>query len=321
MEVVCVSSGMTNNQNPTRFAVPKGSLWSQTETILRGAWTDVRVGERSYTVRLPDPSIATKQLRPQEIPMLVERGSYDIGITGADWVAESGADIHKMLSLGYGRIKLVSAMASDSKFDTLDGLVAGGPTRINTEYLGLAQKHVMGLPSYHKLYGDAPPTVVTPWKTWGANPDVEITLSFGATEAKVPSEADCIIDVTETGSTIRGNGLKICDEIMESEAVLVCNTGACDHPKVREIAALLGGVVLARKYLHIMFNIPKTNSGNLGRIQAMSSPTVSDLVGGDKMAVSTMVLRSAYHEVLPRIAEIGGTDIVVNEPRQVITNG
>lgn len=309
---------MKHDTDPTRFAVPKGSLWPQTETILRKAWTDVRAGGRSYAVRLPDPDIAAKQLRPQEIPMLVERGSYDIGITGADWVAESGANVHRMMSLEYGRIRLVSAMAADSKFDTLDGLVAGGPTRINTEYLGLAQKHVMGLASYRKLYGDEQPVVVTPWKTWGTNPNVEITLSFGATEAKVPSEADCIIDVTETGSTIRGNGLKICDEIMESEAVLVCNINACEHPKVREIAALLGGVVLARKYLHIMFNIPKTNSGSLGRIQAMSSPTVSELADREKMAVSTMVLRSTYHEVLPRIAEIGGTDIVVTEPRQVM---
>lgn len=302
-----------------RFAVPKGSLWLQTEAMLRDAWTDVRVGERSYTVRLPDPSISAKQLRPQEIPMLVERGSYDIGITGADWIAESGADVHEVMPLGYGKIKLVSAMAADSKFDTLDGLVAAGRVRVNTEYLGLAQGYIMGLPSYRRLYGDAQPVVATPWKTWGENPEVEITLSFGATEAKVPTEADCIIDVTETGSTIRGNGLKICDTIMESEAVLVCNAGVRDNPKVREIAALLGGVVLARKYLHIMFNMPKSNSGSLDRIQAMSSPTVSQLADNEKIAVSTMVPRVAYHEVLPKITEIGGTDIVVNEPRQVIT--
>jgi len=149
-------------------------------------------------------------LRPQEIPTLVGDGLYDVGITGQDWVNENKADVEKLLDLEYGKIKLVIAIPDSYRYKSLDDMILDYAKkkkilRISSEYLTNASKFIKKCKSYKKLYGSKDPQIVTPWLRLGTNKNVQIHLSFGATEAKPPEDVDAIMDVTETGTTLRQN--------------------------------------------------------------------------------------------------------------------
>jgi len=195
---------------PVKFSIPKGSLEEATFKLLEESWTKVRRRPRTYRVFLDDPDIQVKMLRPQEIPTLVGDGLYDVGITGQDWVDENKADVEKLLDLEYGKIKLVIAIPDSYKYKSIDDMIlAYGKKkkilRISSEYLTNASKFIKKCKSYKKLYGSKDPQIVTPWLRLGTNKNVQIHLSFGATEAKPPEDVDAIMDVTETGTTLRQN--------------------------------------------------------------------------------------------------------------------
>jgi ATP phosphoribosyltransferase len=203
-----------------------------------------------------------KVLRPQEIPVFVSEGLQDIGITGEDWVRENKADVEVLLNLEYGKIRLVIAVPNTVPVGTTLGefmeqvWAAGKNFRISTEYLNIASEYIKSLPEYKKRFGDQDPTQVTPWWRKGDNQRVKIFLSFGATEAKPPENSDCIMDVTETGTTLEANNLRIIETVMRSSASLIANKKTLEDPEKREkiydIVALCKGVVDGSKRIHTL---------------------------------------------------------------------
>ncbi|MGH9989328.1 MAG: ATP phosphoribosyltransferase, partial [Nitrososphaera sp.] len=243
-----------------KFAIPKGSIEEVTFNLLEQAWQHVSGRGRTYRVKLGDPDIDVKVLRPQEIPTYVQEGFYDVGITGRDWILEAKADVEVLLDLEIGRVKQVIAVPTSFPFNNLSDLIAdfaknNKSLRISSEYLTTTSAHIKANAVYNKYYGSADPMIITPWMRIGENKKVEIFLSFGATEAKPPEDVDAIFDITETGTTLAQNKLKIIDTVAESTAVLMANRKSLKDPakreKIADMLALLRGVVEGRKKLHI----------------------------------------------------------------------
>lgn len=310
-----------------RFAIPKGSLESATFDILARSWTKVRRKDRTYRVFLDDPSIIVKMLRPQEIPRLVEEGLYDVGITGKDWVGETNSDVRSVLDLEYGSIRLVVAFPDHYKYKKLDEMIADYARkkkilRISSEYLTTASKFIKSLPSYKKYHGSKSPVIVTPWMRLGTNQNVQIHLSFGATEAKPPEEVDCIIDVTETGTTLRQNKLKIADEVLTSSAHLIANKDSIANPgkreKIYDIITLMRGAVHGVKYLHLYLNVEEKNlSKILKEMPSLKKPTVSNLSAPGWFGINTVIRKEELHKLIPMLRKIA-QGLVVHEPRQIL---
>ncbi len=311
-----------------RLALPKGSLQEDTVALLARAGYTLKGEERSYRPSIDDPCIKVKILRPQEIPLLVADGSYDAGITGIDWVLETGADVKVMARLGYGRVRLVLAVPRDipgGPDDVLRHFIEeNGVFRVSTEYLNIASRFLESLPSYRALAGPEPPTLVTPWYVRRGSPRVKVYLSFGATEAKPPEDADAVLDNTATGITLRRNGLRVAGEVMGSEAVLVAWKGALEGPareKLLDVTAMLRGVVAARERLHIFVNVDADNLPRLLEIlPALKGPTVAPLSREGWYSVNTVVKKSEFLRLLPQLRRLA-QGLVVYEPRQVLLLG
>lgn len=317
----------TYDMGKVRFAIPKGSLEKATFKLLNQAWAQVAHKERSYNVYLNDPDIEVKMMRPQEIPTLVSERLYDIGITGSDWVQETSSDVTLMANLEYGGIRLVTAFPDSLPHQTLDAVIAqyakeGRIFRLSSEYLTTASRFIKQCPSYIKEFGDQDPMIVTPWLRLGTNNNVQIHLSFGATEAKPPHDVDAILDVTETGTTLVQNNLKIADTVLTSSAHLVGNKDSLKDPKTHDkmldILSLLRGAVQARKFLHIYFNV---HSDNLERVlqhlTSLKKPTVSPLSDDNWYAINTIIRKEEYHSLVPRLSRLG-QGLVIHEPRQIL---
>src|SRR5918911_562168 len=270
-----------------KFAIPKGSIEEATFKILEQAWQNVSGRGRTYRLRLTDPEIEVKILRPQEIPTYVQEGFYDVGITGKDWIREAKADVKILLDLEYGQVKQVIAVPQSFELNDLTGLITefakkNKTLRISSEYLTTTASHIKSNLAYQKYFGASNPMIITPWLRVGDNRHVQIFLSFGATEAKPPEDVDAIFDITETGNTLAQNNLKIIDKVAESTAVLVANKKSLKDPvkreKIADMVALIRGVVDARKKLHVFVNVKKENLPKLLKeLPALKRPTVSPL--------------------------------------------
>jgi len=310
-----------------KFAIPKGSLEEATFKILEKAWTKVNRKERTYRVFLDDPDIVVKMIRPQEIPTLVYYGLYDVGITGNDWVGETNADVQSLLNLEYGKIKLVTAIPDNYKFKSLDDMIKSyakkkKTLRISSEYLTTASKFIKRQKSYKKLYGKKDPLIVTPWLRLGTNKNVQIHLSFGATEAKPPDDVDAIMDVTETGTTLTQNQLKIVDTVLESSAQLIANKNSLQdkakREKIFDIVTLMRGAVQGRKYLHIYLNVKEENLKRLlTEVSSLKKPTISPLSQKGWFGVNTVIKKSEFYMLVPKLRKIA-QGLVIHEPRQIL---
>ncbi len=317
----------SSSKKKIRFAIPKGSLESATFNILERSWTSVKRKDRTYRVYLDDPNIIVKMLRPQEIPVLVEEGLYDVGITGKDWVGETNSDVDAVLDLEYGKIRLIVAFPDKYRYKKLDDMVADYAKkkkilRISSEYLTTTSKFIKNLPMYKKYYGTKSPLIVTPWVKLGTNNDVQIHLSFGATEAKPPEEVDCIVDVTETGTTLRQNKLTIADEILTSTAHLIANknslTDAHKREKIYDIITLMRGAVHGIKYLHLYLNVEEKNLNELlTKIPSLKKPTISNLSESGWFGINTVILKEDFYKLIPMLRKIA-QGLVVHEPRQIL---
>jgi ATP phosphoribosyltransferase len=195
-----------------KFAIPAGSLAKATSEFFARSGYKLSGTERTYRPTINDPEIEMKVLRPQEIPVFVSEGLQDLGITGQDWVRENRADVEILQNLEYGKIRLIVAVPKNAAGKTINEFMEeiwsqGKNFRVSTEYLNIASDYLKSLPAYKKQFKVMDPMIVTPWWRKGDNPRAKIFLSFGATEAKPPENSDCIIDVTETGSTIEANNL------------------------------------------------------------------------------------------------------------------
>ncbi len=312
-----------------KFVVPKGSIEEATFQVIERAWQCKVSGRgRIYRVKISDPEIEVKILRPQEIPTYVQEGFHDVGITGKDWIKETNADVKVLLDLEYGKVKQVIAIPEFFKFNSLDELIADfaqnkKTLRFSTEYLKSASQYIKSKENYKKHFGDLEPTIVTPWSRTGDNKLVEIFLSFGATEAKPPEDVDAVFDITETGTTLIQNNLKIIDQVMESTAVLIANKEALKDPikreKIIDMIILLRGVVEARKKLHIFVNVEKDNLNALLKIlPSLKGPTVSNLSTEGWFGVNTIIDKDEFIRLVPTIRKIA-QGLVILEPSQILS--
>ncbi|HEV3475330.1 MAG TPA: ATP phosphoribosyltransferase [Actinomycetota bacterium] len=281
-----------------RFVIPKGSLEEQTLILLEAADLPVRRGSsRDYHGRIEDDRIErVSLLRPQEIPRYVEEGFFDLGITGRDWVDETGADVEILAELTYAKggpgrpVRVVIAVPIDSPAERAADLPPG--TRISTEY-----------PELTKRYFD------------GLGIPIRVFTSYGATEAKVPDIVDAIVDVSETGGTLRAHGMKIIDTLMESEVLLIANRESrrdeTRRQEMDDVATLLLGAMSARGRVLVKLNVSEERLKEvLEVLPAMKSPTVSPLSEEGAYAVETVVEKATINTLLPQLKAHGATDIL-----------
>lgn len=310
-----------------KFAVPKGSIEEVTFKLLEQAYQSVSGRGRTYRVRLSDPEIEVKILRPQEIPTYVQEGFYDVGITGRDWIREAKADVEVLLDLEIGKVKQVIAVPTSFPYGDLESMIEdfakkGRTLRFSAEYLTTTAAYIKATKAYKKHYGDKEPMIITPWLRVGENKKVEIFLSFGATEAKPPEDVDAIFDITETGTTLAQNSLKIIDTVATSTAVFVANKKSLKDEKKREkiadMIALLRGVVEGRKKLHIFVNVKKENLDKLLKaLPALKRPTISPLSEDGWYGVNTVIDKEEFIRIVPKMRKLA-QGLVVLEPRQIL---
>jgi ATP phosphoribosyltransferase len=312
-----------------KFAIPAGSLSKATSDLFARSGYKIGGTDRTYRPSINDPDIEMKVLRPQEIPVFVNEGLQDLGITGRDWVRENRADVEILQDLEYGKIRLVIAVpksVAETKSTMGDFMESvwnqGKNFRVSTEYLNIASEYLKSKPEYKKRFGAQEPMIVTPWWRKGDNPRAKIFLSFGATEAKPPENSDCIMDVTETGTTLDANNLKIIETVMTSSAVLIANKKTLQDPekqeKIYDIVALLKGVVDGSNRIHIFVNVKKSNLQKLlTELPALKNPTIAPLADERWVSVNTVIEKDCLIGILPKIRKLA-QGLVVYEPRQVM---
>ncbi len=280
-----------------KLVIPKGSLEAQTLRLFEEADLRVRRGsDRDYHGTIDDDRIdRVSILRPQEIPLYVQDGLFDLGITGQDWIAETGADLVELTTLTYAKTgtghgtQVVLAVPNEHPANAASEIPAG--TRISTEFVELTRRFFTGL-----------------------GIDVKVSWSFGATEAKVPEIVDAIVDVTETGSTLRAHGLKIIETLLRSDAVLVANRDAAADPAKRaamdDIVTLLRGAIEAEGRVLIKLNVTEAHlQAVLAVVPSMKAPTVSPLAEGG-YAIETVVDKRGVNRLIPELKTAGATDIL-----------
>jgi ATP phosphoribosyltransferase len=278
------------------LALPKGSLEEQTLLLFAQADLEVKRSSREYNPTIDDPRIGkVKVLRPQEIPIFVADGHFDLGISGHDWVIESGADIVEVAELPYaktgtGVVKMVLAVPDDSPIASARDVAPG--SRISTEFPKVTRAYFekLGIP-------------------------VDVHFSYGATEAKVPEIMDALVDLTETGSTLRRNGLKIVDVVLESTTRLLASPAAWADPEKRreieEIRTLLLGVIDARGRVLLSMNVPKDRlEAVVAALPAMKRPTVSALYGSEDYEITTVAEKATVNVLIPQLKAAGAEDIL-----------
>jgi len=252
----------------------------------------------------------------------------DLGITGIDWIKETAADVEQLQNLEYGRVLIITAIPKSMPYASTNSLFEdfwkeGRPVRISTEYLNIAAQYVKSIPAYRSRFGGQEPLVVTPWWRKGENANVAIYLSFGATEAKPPEDADLIIEVTETGRSLEQNELKPIDTILESTAYLIANKRALADPwkreKIYDVLTLLKGVVEAQKRLHLFVNVREENLQELlSKLPALRQPTVSPLSKKGWYSINTVVEKGQLLQLLPTLRKLA-QGLVVHEPQEVLS--
>ncbi len=318
---------MSLQQKTIKLSLPKGSLEKATFAFFEKAGYKIRGQDRTYRPLINDSEIEIKILRPQEIPLFVAEGVQDLGITGADWIKETKAQVQPLLDLEYGSVRLVMAVPKAQTTMTFPEICrrqweARKKLRISTEYLNIASEYLTSLPFYKDLFGTKSPKQITPWWTKGDNDLASIYLSFGATEAKPPEDADAIMDVVETGTTLEQNGLGIVETVLRSNATLIANPEALNNEKKREkildIMSMLKGAVEGGKKLHIFVNVKKENLQELlATLPALKRPTISELSDKDWYSVNTVIDKEYLIKIIPKLRKLA-QGLVVHEPRQIL---
>ena len=286
-----------------RLGLPKGSLQETTQQLFARAGFAVRMSSRSYYPEIDDPEMECILIRPQEMARYVEQGVIDCGITGLDWILESGADVVEMANLlapwpNYGTVRWVLAVKEGSKFRTaadLDG------KRIATEAVGLTKQ-------YFAKRGI----------------DAQIEFSWGATEVKPPMLADGIVDVSETGASLRANHLDVLDVVLESTPRLIASHAAVKDAwkkeKIDWLTMLLMGSVRAASRVVLAMNVPREALDPiLALLPALNTPTVSTLADDQWVAVNTVVEEARVRELLPRLAQAGACGIIETPLNKIIS--
>ena len=280
-----------------KLVIPKGSLEEQTLRLFEAADLTVRrSSSRDYHGSVDDDRIErVSVLRPQEIPTYVAEGLFDLGITGQDWIAETGSDVEVLASLRYAKTgtghgtKVVLAVPNEHPANSAKEMPPG--SRISTEFVNLTQRYFdeLGI-------------------------DVRVAWSYGATEAKVPEIVDAIVDVTETGSTLRAHGMKIIETLLTSDPVLVANRDAAadpvKHVAMDDVTTLLLGALAAEGRVLIKLNVSDADrDAVIAVVPSMKAPTVSPLADGG-YAIETVVDKRGVNRLIPELKAAGATDIL-----------
>ncbi|MCG8605755.1 ATP phosphoribosyltransferase [bacterium] len=285
-----------------RIGLPKGSLQEATLGLLRKAGFNFSIRERSYFPASDDDELEAILIRAQEMARYVYDGVLDVGITGKDWIMENGVDVVEVAELIYSKVSFrpvrwVVAVPETSDIETPDDLngkrIATEAVNITTNYL---QKH---------------------------NLTAEVEFSWGATEAKTPELVDAIVEITESGSSLRANKLRIVDTVLESTVRLIANSKAYFEPwkktKIDNIAMLLQGAIQASGKVGLKLNINKTDLEKVQAVlPAMKRPTISPLMGNTWVALETIVDENVVREIIPKLKQAGAEDIIEYPLNKVI---
>jgi ATP phosphoribosyltransferase len=277
-----------------KLGIPKGSLQEATIDLMSRAGWKIALSSRSYVPTIDDPEVSCLLVRAQEMARYVESGALEAGITGHDWVVETRADVLELAELIYAkqrlaRVKWVLAVPEDSAIHEpkdLEGKV------IATEVVGITEEYL----ARHGV-------------------KARVEFSWGATEVKVPQLADAIVEVTETGSSLRANRLRILDTVLESATVFIMNRKAAADPAKREKAEnmvlMLQGAIAAATRVGLMLNVRRENlDAVLAALPALKNPTISSLSDSDWVAVNTIIEESVVRQILPRLKAAKAQGIV-----------
>ncbi|MBI4189197.1 MAG: ATP phosphoribosyltransferase [Betaproteobacteria bacterium] len=285
---------MSEKSAQLRLGIPKGSLQETTQKLFVRAGYDLRISGRSYYPDIDDPEIQCILIRPQEMARYVGQGILDCAITGLDWILENDADVAELADLkapwpNYGVVRWVLAAKEDSAFHTVKDLEG---RRIATEAVGMTRRFL----AQH-----------------GVNANVE--FSWGATEVKPPILADAIVDVSETGSSLRANNLKIMHVVLESTPRFIAHRGALEdglkRAKIDRLLMLLKGAIAAATRVLLSMNVPKEKVDAVLKIlPALATPTVSTLADPGWVDLSTVVEEKNVRELIPRLYEAGARGII-----------
>ena len=276
------------------LGLPKGSLQESTFALMRRAGFNVTCSSRSYVPTIDDPEIKCRLLRPQEIPRYVEMGLLDAGISGFDWIYENGSDVQEVCELCYSKatsnpVRWVIAVPNDSPIKSVKDLEG---KRIATEAMGLVKRFL---------------------KEQGVSAEVE--FSWGATEVKAPELVDAIVDLTETGSSLRANNLRIVDTILTSTTRFIANKSAwaddAKRAKIEQVKMLLSGALDANSRVLLKLNVPSSELAAVTKIlPALHAPTVNKLHDEDWFAVESVVEERMVRDLIPQLRAHGGTGII-----------
>ena len=279
-----------------RLVVPKGSLEKATFDLFEAADLPIRRSSSvDYKASIDDPRIAeVRILRPQEIPQYVAEGLFDIGITGRDWVEETQSDVQSLGELKYSKatsdpVKVVVAVAGDSTASSVADLPQG--VRVSTEYPGLTKRFFAS-----------------------RGIDADVRLSYGASEAKIPDIADCIVDITETGRALRAAGLRVIDTMLVSYTEMIANPVAYADPAKRhamgQLMTLLLGTLDARGKVLVKLNVGSDDLATvLAVLPSAKSPTISELAGGG-FSVESVVEKRSINTLIPALKDAGASDLL-----------
>jgi ATP phosphoribosyltransferase len=279
---------------PLKLALPKGSLQASTVRLFERAGYHISVSERSYYPAVDDREIEAMLIRAQEVSRYVEQGVLDAGITGSDWYMDSGADLVTVAELVYSKQTFspchwVLAVPIDSPFQKAEDLAG---KRVATELVNVTRRYfeARGVP-------------------------VEVQFSWGATEVKPPVLADAIVEITETGSSLRANRLRVIDTLLEVKNCLLANRNAWadewKRHKLESLAMLLTGALVAEEKVGLKMNVPRAKVDEvLGVLTALKRPTVSPLSDPEWVALETIIDERTVRDIIPRLKRAGAEGIV-----------
>ncbi len=285
---------MSASPNILRIGLPSGSLQGPTLELFKNAGYNIVVPSRSYRPTVDDPTLELRLLRAQEIGRYVDHGFLDCGITGRDWIVENNAKVEVITDLRYSKAtsqptRWVLVVPNDSPIQSVKDLEG---KRIATEAVGMVQRYL---------------------EKNGVKAEVE--FSWGATEVKVPELVDAIVDITETGSSLRANKLRIVDTLMESYPQFVASPSAAadswKRGKMEQLVLLLKGALEARHKVGLKMNVPeKQLQAVIGCIPSLRLPTISSLATPDWVAVETVIDETVVREIIPQLKSLGAEGIV-----------
>lgn len=285
-----------------KLGLPKGSLQESTLKLFRKAGYHINVSSRSYYPELDDPSISALLIRAQEMAGYVEKGIIDCGLTGKDWIMEQGAKVHEVTELVYAKegqrpVRWVLAVPNDSKVRSVKDLKG---KRIATELVGFTRRYL---------------------KSKGVK--AEVDFSWGATEVKPPKLADAIVELTETGSSLKANNLRIVDTLLESTTRFIANREAWKdswkRQKMENIVLLLKGALAAEEKVGLKMNVPdKSLRKVMSLLPSMHSPTIAPLTEKGWYDLDVVLDEKIVRDIIPRLKKAGATGIVEYALNKVI---